>query len=210
MLVLLPISTSWSSRRWDFFGSCLLAFAFVALPRGSHDSSSGRLVLNRHRFDSASLPARVHLQVGDQPDTWMRTRCWSRMECAIKRRPFASALTSTLIAWQRKSFTAAFNYARRASKERLTETLSGRATSKSMGGPARFVASSYFLQPLKADAVGSGKLGPPARHPTQRGLSLSAYQHDDRQDERHLDFRLAHTWSSGRFGSKAARCIRWR
>ncbi|RWF66966.1 hypothetical protein [Mesorhizobium sp.] len=49
-----------------------------------------------------------------------------------------------------------------------------------------------FLQPLKADANGSGNLGPPARHPTQRGLSLSAYQHDDRQDERHLDFRLAH------------------
>lgn len=45
---------------------------------------------------------------------------------------------------------------------------------------------------LKADANGSGNLGSPARHPTQRGLSLSAYQHDDRQDERHLDFRLAH------------------
>ncbi|RWX62449.1 hypothetical protein EN780_26585 [Mesorhizobium sp. M4B.F.Ca.ET.089.01.1.1] len=73
-----------------------------------------------------------------------------------------------------------------------------KATSKSMGGPTRFVASSYFLQPLKADANGSGKLGPPARHPTQRGLSLSAYQHDDRQDERHLDFGLAHAWSGGR------------
>lgn len=107
VLALLPIRTSWSSGRWDFFGSCLLAFAFVALPRGSHDSSSGRLVLDRHRVDSASLPARVHLQIGDQPDTWMRTRRWSRVECAIKRRPFASALTSTLIAWQRKSFTAA-------------------------------------------------------------------------------------------------------
>ncbi|RUW25003.1 hypothetical protein EN858_29510 [Mesorhizobium sp. M4B.F.Ca.ET.215.01.1.1] len=52
-----------------------------------------------------------------------------------------------------KELHCGFNYFRRASKERLTGTLSGRATSKSMGGPTRFVASSYFLQPLEGMVV---------------------------------------------------------